>query len=107
MKDTWCPSSILLLGRPLDFVISANLKRRHLDVGQRAAIADKLSELSKHGGDRKSDEIKTSNDVLITQTKAAALMNVGVASVQRAATVRKKNRNDKIKPERDGLKGAK
>lgn len=63
------------------FIVSANLKRRHLDESQRAMIAAKIANLP-HGGDRS----KSSNDDL-NREQAAKLMNVGTASVDRAKSV--------------------
>src|SRR6516164_3567463 len=40
-------------GGPLAFVISENLHRRHMTIGQRAEIAEGLA-TGTHGGDRKS-----------------------------------------------------
>jgi ParB-like chromosome segregation protein Spo0J len=42
---------------PVAFALSCNLHRRHLDESQRGMVAAALSTL-KHGGDRKSEEIK-------------------------------------------------
>jgi ParB-like chromosome segregation protein Spo0J len=66
------------------YVITTNLHRRHLKQGQRAMIAAKMATL-KHGGDRKSEEIKGSNDTLICD--AAALLSVSEPTVKRAKHV--------------------
>ncbi len=39
--------------KPFEYCVSSNIKRRHLDAGQRAEIAAKFATL-KHGGDRKT-----------------------------------------------------
>jgi hypothetical protein len=39
----------------LQYWLTRNLKRRHLDEGQRAMVAAKIANLG-HGGDRKSDQ---------------------------------------------------
>ena len=70
---------------PISYVISLNLRRRHLDESQRALVAARLEQL-KHGGDRKSDD-QDANWHLDRQD-AASLLNVGVRSVARAAEVR-------------------
>jgi N6-adenosine-specific RNA methylase IME4/ParB-like chromosome segregation protein Spo0J len=62
------------------FVVSLNLHRRHLDETQRSVVAAKLANLQH--GQKKAD---TANAV--TQSEAAALLNVSVDSVQRAAKV--------------------
>jgi ParB-like chromosome segregation protein Spo0J len=65
---------------PVVFAISNNLHRRHLSTTQRAMVAAKLANLSKH---KKKDD--TSNDV--SQDDAASVLNVSVPSVQRAKQV--------------------
>jgi hypothetical protein len=60
-------------------VVSLNLRRRHLDESQRAMVADNIARF------RKGDNQHTSIDVSTpTQVAAAKLLDVGLASVQRA-----------------------
>src|SRR5262245_1657466 len=66
---------------PVAFVISANIRRRHLDASQRAMVAAKLATL-KRGDNQHSPIGETS------QAEAADLLNVGKRSVERAADVR-------------------
>jgi len=66
---------------PLGFVISRNLKRRHLNESQRAMVAAKLATL-KRGDNQHSPVGETS------QAQAAELLNVGKRSVERAKEVR-------------------
>jgi ParB-like nuclease domain len=66
---------------PIAFVISLNLKRRHLDESQRAMVAAKLATM-KRGDNQHSPIGETS------QAKAAELLNVGKRSVERAKMVR-------------------
>src|SRR5262249_21634106 len=66
---------------PLGFVISKNLKRRHLNESQRAMVAAKLATL-KRGDNQHSPVGETS------QAQAAELLNVGKRSVERAKEVR-------------------
>jgi hypothetical protein len=66
---------------PVAYVISLNLRRRHLDESQRAMVAAKLATL-KRGDNQHSPIGETS------QAKAAELLNVGKRSVERAAEVR-------------------
>src|SRR5437773_1894489 len=68
-------------GDPLDYVISKNLHRRHLNESQRAMVADKIATLKKGTNQHTSIEVPS-------QDKAAKLMNVGISSVQRARVVR-------------------
>lgn len=67
---------------PVGFVISANLRRRHLNESQRALVAAKLANIS-HGGDRSKSPIGD-----LKQRDAAALLHVGKRSVERAVEVR-------------------
>ena len=67
---------------PRRYVVSANVKRRHLNESQRALIAAQLATFT-HGGDRTG---KASIDAL-TQQEAAVLLNVSEPSVERASKV--------------------
>jgi site-specific DNA-methyltransferase (adenine-specific) len=66
---------------PLNFVISLNLKRRHLNESQRAVIAAKLANMTR-GGIRPGQNTKTSQTANlqfegeISQSTAAELLNV-------------------------------
>lgn len=62
------------------FVVSLNLKRRHLDAAQRAMVASRLANLD-HGQKKADVEIST------TQTEAANLLNVSRESVISAKKV--------------------
>ena len=53
-----------------------------MDASQRAQVADKLTTL------KKGRPLNTSKDVFTTQPQAAELLNVSLASVQRARKVR-------------------
>jgi ParB-like chromosome segregation protein Spo0J len=64
------------------FVISENIKRRHLDESQRAMAAAKMANMP-HGGDRSSGQLAG-----CSQEQAAKLFNVGDRSVRRAVVVR-------------------
>jgi hypothetical protein len=66
---------------PIAFVISLNLRRRHLDESQRSMVAARLATL--RDGQRKSG---ASIDAA-SQSEAAELLNVSRPSVQRARTV--------------------
>jgi N6-adenosine-specific RNA methylase IME4 len=66
---------------PCEYVISVNLKRRHLNESQRAMVAAKLATLRR--GDNQHSPIGETS-----QAKAASLLNVGKRSVERASEVR-------------------
>ena len=85
-----CPISFYDGDDPVAYVISLNLRRRHLDESQRAMIAARLANLA-HGGDRTKSPI---GDLLVdapiapvSQADAAELLNVGKRSVERAREV--------------------
>ena len=77
---------------PLAFVLSKNLYRRHLTEGQRAMFALDLATTG-HGGDRKSEKIKSPigdliGDRNVSRAEAAKLCGLSLRSVERAAFVR-------------------
>lgn len=74
---------------PYAFFASANLHRRHLEIGQRAMIAAQLATM-KQGDNQHSPAGETS------QGKAAELLNVGEGSVERAAEVIKQGAPDLV-----------
>jgi ParB-like chromosome segregation protein Spo0J len=63
------------------FVVSMNVHRRHLDESQRAVIAAKIANL----GEGRPNE--TASKEAVSQSDAAALVNVSRSAVQWAATV--------------------
>jgi N6-adenosine-specific RNA methylase IME4 len=67
-------------GEPLAWVISKNLKRRHLDESQRAMVGAKLANLTK--GQRR-DRVDGSIDL----STAARMLNVSEPSIKRARSV--------------------
>jgi ParB-like chromosome segregation protein Spo0J len=90
---------------PIAYVLSHNLHRRHLTTSQRSDVAGKVATM-RHGGDRKSEDIKGSKDTLIDDTKsiadAAAQMKVSPASVKRAKKVHAKGSESTKKALADG-----
>jgi hypothetical protein len=68
---------------PAAYVVSLNLKRRHLDESQRAMVAAKLATLQR--GDNQHSPIGETS-----QAQAAELLNVGKRSVERAKEVRER-----------------
>jgi N6-adenosine-specific RNA methylase IME4 len=77
-----CPTRVYDDDDPLGFVISLNLKRRHLDESQRSMVAARLATLAR--GQRQDRQICRST----TQAEAGALLNVGERSVRSAVLVR-------------------
>lgn len=71
-------------GPPLAFVISKNLRRRHLNESQRAFVAARLANL---GVGRPAE---TAQDCAVSQERAAGLLNVSRRSVQHAASVQER-----------------
>jgi ParB-like chromosome segregation protein Spo0J len=76
-----CPTRPYEGNDPVGFVVSLNLKRRHLSESQRAMVAAKLATFG-HGGDRAKSPIGD-----LTQAEAAELLNVGKRSVERAGKI--------------------
>lgn len=68
---------------PLAFVISLNLKRRHLNESQRADVAARLANLPAHRPSKSAI-----GRTFVSQDDAAKMLNVSERSVQRAAVVR-------------------
>lgn len=68
------------------YIISTNVKRRHLNTSQRASIAAEISTLS-HGGDRKSDQAAELPDD--SQSFAAHQMQVSERLVRDAKMVQR------------------
>jgi len=67
-------------------VVSLNLPRRHLTESQRGMVAAKIANIK--FGDNQYLRKGTSTDVpIVSQTKAAEMLQVGKATVQRAKTV--------------------
>jgi hypothetical protein len=69
---------------PVGFIISANLRRRHLNESQRAMVASKLATLA-HGGNRQSANLHLE----VKASVAAAVLNVSERSLASAAAIRK------------------
>jgi hypothetical protein len=80
---------------PVDFVISANLKRRHLTESQRGMIAVKLATMIKGGGGIQA-ETNRSRDPLVSQADAAKKLDVSVETVKRAKVVKTKGAPETI-----------
>ncbi len=66
---------------PIGFVVSLNLKRRHLNESQRAMVAASLANMPAHRPSDKSANLQTS------QTQAADMLQVSTRSVATAAKI--------------------
>ena len=73
------------LGTPLAYVVSVNLKRRHLTDDERGEVAAKIANL--RDGQRKDYLTGASGEAPVSQTEAAKLMRVSRSLVQRATKV--------------------
>lgn len=69
---------------PVSYVVSLNLRRRHLDESQRGMVAGRLETLN-HGGNRKNQDANWHLD----REAAARLLNVSPRSVARAKSVQR------------------
>ena len=71
----------------MDYVISMNLRRRHLSESQRAQAMANLCGLAR-GGDRRSEDFKGSSEPFaLTIDSAAEKASVGRETMKRAVTV--------------------
>lgn len=68
---------------PLSFVVSLNLKRRHLSESQRALVAKRLANMP----EGRPSNTPAIEGVSISQSRAANMLNVSVASVERASVL--------------------
>jgi hypothetical protein len=90
-----CPS-VVYDGDPVAYVVSLNLLRRHLNESQRALAAARLATMER-GRPRIEGKVNMPIGIFtfdpvtsqISQTEAAAMMDIGVRSVARAAAVLK------------------
>ena len=73
-----CPERLYEGNDPLAFVLSLNLKRRHLNESQRASIAARIENM-KHGRPSGKDanlHLNTDHQISISREKAAEMLNV-------------------------------
>lgn len=80
---------------PVAYVVSKNLRRRHLDESQRAMIAAELPRVA-------FGDVEESPDNALTREERAALLNVSVRSVDRAQDVRDKGAPELVDAVRAG-----
>ena len=69
---------------PLAYVISLNLKRRHLTESQKAMIASELATMERGQPEKKSANLR---NTFVSQPEAAEMLNVSTRSVQTAKKV--------------------
>lgn len=79
---------------PIQYVLSANLHRRHLTESQRALCAGKVATL-KNGGDRRSEEF-TSQNCELNRDEAAKMFSVSARSVDAAKEVIEHGTNELV-----------
>lgn len=84
----------------LEYVISMNLKRRHLDTSQRAMVGARIATM-KHGGDRKSKNFQAGKSAL-DQSTAAKILTVDPTTLRQAQRVIEKGTKALIKAVEDG-----
>jgi len=78
-------------GDPLTFVLSENLRRRHLTASQRAALAAEVANMT-HGGNRKMNQgTKSSFDK--SNKQASELFQVGTTAIKEAKKIKSENQD--------------
>lgn len=90
-----CPMRPYLGSDPVGFVVSLNLRRRHLSESQRAMVAAKLANLSDgQRADRRSANLPTLLEPVrpapVRQDEAARLLNVSDRTLRTARTVQER-----------------
>jgi len=88
-------------GSLVSFVVSLNLKRRHLNESQRAMVAAKIANMS-HGGDRKSDQAANLPLDRVKQSEVATMLNIGERTIRDAKAVQAKGTPELIKAVESG-----
>jgi hypothetical protein len=86
---------------PIAFIISSNLKRRHLNESQRAMVGVKLANID-HGGDRRSDQAANLPLEKMSQAGVGAMLNVSERSIRHARTVQTRGTTDLIRAVEQG-----
>lgn len=84
---------------PNDFVVSKNIRRRHLTASQRGQMVVEAHEWATGGGDRMSDEYSTtsSNDEVVkTREEMAEQANVSTPTIDRAKQVSRAGRAEEV-----------
>ncbi|MDP7037228.1 MAG: MT-A70 family methyltransferase [Candidatus Marinimicrobia bacterium] len=78
-------------GDPLTFVLSENLRRRHLTTSQRAALAAEVANMT-HGGNRKIDQ-SPNLDFDHSTKKVGELFNVSRSNIFEAKKIKSENQD--------------
>jgi hypothetical protein len=94
------PMTVTYDGNPELFSLSKNKHRRHMTVDQIAMVTVKLAKMT-HGGDRRSENFKTSNEGL-KMAEAAAAAGVPKTAVESAKIVLKEGMPEEIKAVESG-----
>jgi ParB-like chromosome segregation protein Spo0J len=93
------PKTVEFTGdNPVAYVVSKNLKRRHLNESQRAMIATELEQYA-HGGARNNQD---ANGHLETRAELAASLDVSPRSVARAKKVKESGTPEDVQAVKDG-----
>jgi hypothetical protein len=87
---------------PLNFVVSKNLHRRHLNPSQVALIAAEIADAKRGGYRRENERIEISVHPEMTADQAGALMGVSGPMVKRAKTLLKHGTAEEIDAVRQG-----
>lgn len=85
----------------LDYVVSINLRRRHLSESQRAMAMARLCKLER-GGDRRSQDFKVPIGTLKNTTEAANKAGVGEQTMKRAMRVDRKGTPELVEAVKKG-----
>ncbi len=72
---------------PLGFVVSLNLKRRHLTESQRAMVASRLAKMKVGNPNFNQANLPDSSSHIVTNAQAAAILNVSERSIKTAKNV--------------------
>ena len=84
---------------PAEFVLAENLHRRHLTASQRGQMVVEANDWATGGGDRMSEEYKTtaSNDAVVkTKRELAQQANVSTPTIDRAKQVSRAGRSEEV-----------
>jgi ParB-like nuclease family protein len=86
---------------PVAFIVSVNLKRRHLNESQRALVAARLATLA-HGANKTPSGKFAARPDAVTQAAAAAMLNISQRSIRHATIVRDSGKPELIRDVEQG-----